>query len=169
MWPVKPTMDIWWVEPATYKKICSDKNCQYTRCCKKKSPVRPVCDDKNCQSSKTMYYRKCQVNSARTQSTHMWSVPKTACHQIGTQPEIPRNINSASKSCCSSQTTKVSLDDRSLKIQSNHRCYKMQSPQKRSKNPMKIQSYSMWPVKAELSPVQKPQVQSSKYKRDTKT
>ena len=91
---------------------------------------------------------KCQAKSAGTQFTHMQSVPKTACQQIGTQTEIPRNINAASKSCYPSQTTKVSSDDRSLKIQSNHRCYKMQSPQKRSKNPRKIQSYSMWPVES---------------------
>ena len=71
MWPVKPTMDMWSVEPATYKKMSSDKNCQSTKGYKKKSPVRPVCNDKNCQSAKTMYYRKCQANSAGTQSTHL--------------------------------------------------------------------------------------------------
>ena len=121
-------MDMWSVEPATYKKMCSDKNCQSTRCYKKKGPMRLVCDDKNWQYTKTMYYRKCLVKSARTQSTHMWSVPKITCQQIGTQPEIPRNINSTSKSCYQSQTTKVSPDDRSLKLQSNHTCYKMESP-----------------------------------------
>ena len=101
----------------------------------------------------------------------MWSVPKTVCQQIGSQPEISRNTNSASKSCYPSKTTEMSPDDRSLKTQFNHRCYKMQSPQKRSKNPRKIKSCTMWPVKAELneksqvSPVQKPQEQPSKYKK----
>ena len=83
----------------------------------------------------------------------MWSVPKTAYQQIRTQLEIPRNINSASKSCYPSQTTKVSPDDRNLKIQSNHRCYKMQFPQKGQST----------------QGVQKPQVQASKYKRYAKT
>ena len=64
MWPVRPTIDMWSVEPATYKKMCSDKNCQSKRCCKKKSPVRPVWDDKNCQSAKTVHYRKCHIKYA---------------------------------------------------------------------------------------------------------
>ena len=54
MWPVKPTMDMQSVGPATYKKMCSDKNCQSTRCYKKNSPVRQVCNDKNHQSDKAM-------------------------------------------------------------------------------------------------------------------
>ena len=32
-------------------------------------------------------------------SAHRWSVPKAACNQIGTQPEITRNIYSTSKCC----------------------------------------------------------------------
>ena len=44
MQPVKPTMDMWSVEPASYK-LCNDKNPQATRCYKKKSPARPVYDD----------------------------------------------------------------------------------------------------------------------------
>ena len=48
MWPVTSEMDMWSVEPASYKKICHDKNCQSTRCFKKMCPVRPVWNDKNC-------------------------------------------------------------------------------------------------------------------------
>ena len=55
MWSAKPKMDMQSVEPATYKNLCGDKNCQSTRCYKKKSLVTPVCNDKNCQSAKTLY------------------------------------------------------------------------------------------------------------------
>ena len=61
MWPVEPEMDMWSKEPvmqSSFKKrhapLCSDKNCQSTRCFKKKCPVRPVCNDKNYQSAKFM-------------------------------------------------------------------------------------------------------------------
>ena len=39
-------------------------------------------------------YKKCSKcsKSAVTQLTHLWSVPKTARKQLGTQPEVPRNI-----------------------------------------------------------------------------
>ena len=78
------------------KSVCDDKNCQSTKKHSyEKCPVRPVslCDDKNCQSSKPMCYdKKCQVKADGTQSSYMWSVSKTASNQIGTQPEITRNI-----------------------------------------------------------------------------
>ena len=68
MWPIKPTKkfnNLWSIEPATqssYKKsVCSDTNCQSTRCCKKKYPVRSVCDDKNCQST-VCSDKNCQTN-----------------------------------------------------------------------------------------------------------
>ena len=62
MWPVKLQMDMQSKEPAmqsSFKKkyvpLCSDKNCQSTRCYKKKSPKRPMCgDNKNCQSANIM-------------------------------------------------------------------------------------------------------------------
>ena len=57
MRPVKPEIDMQLPKPAIpykYKRLCSDKNCQSTRCFKKKCPVRPVCDDKNCQSANIM-------------------------------------------------------------------------------------------------------------------
>ena len=34
-----------------YKRLCSNKNCQSTRCYKKECPVRPVCNDRNYQSA----------------------------------------------------------------------------------------------------------------------
>ena len=123
--------------------------------------MRPVCDDKNCQSAKPMCYdKKCQVKSEGTQSSYVWSVPKTASKQIGTQPEVTRNNtppvlhthnhlvcqqalceHSASKNCYPSETTKVSPVSRNYKKQSNHsdsRSSKMQSLQKRSVNPGKM-------------------------------
>ena len=39
--------DVWLPQPAI-KSICSDKNCQSTRCYKHMGPRRPICD-KNCQ------------------------------------------------------------------------------------------------------------------------
>ena len=64
-----------------------------------------------CQSATSMlcYDKKCQVKSDATQSSHMWSVPKTASNQIGTQPEIIRNIEHSTSKCCQpSVSTKVS-------------------------------------------------------------
>ena len=82
--------------------------------------------------------------------------------------------HSASKSCYPSATTKVFPVSRKYKKQSNHnnsRSSKMQSPERRSVNPRKMQSAHMWPVTAEsktskLSP--KLQVQNKQI-RDTKT
>ena len=107
-------------------------------------------------SYKMSSHKKCQVKSEGTQSSHMQSVPKTACKQIGTQPEVTRNNvhtvlsthdhfvcqqalceHSASKSCYPFDTTKVSLVSRKYKKQTNQsdsRSSKMQSPQKRSVN-----------------------------------
>ena len=129
--------------------------------------MRPVCNDKNCQSAKPVL---CEI--WRAKSSHMWSVPNTACKQIGTEPEVTRNNvhtvlptdyhfvcqqalceHSASKSCYPSETTEVSPVSRNYKKQSNHsdsRGSKMQSPQKRSVNPGKMQSHHMQPVQAEF-------------------
>ena len=139
--------------------------------------VSPVCNDKNCQSVKSMCYdKKCQVKSKGTQYSSLGSVSKTASKQIGTQPEITRNIkHSASKSCYPSESTQVSPVSRNYKRQSNHsdsRSSKMQSPYLMSMNPGKMQSNHMQPVKDELQKLQvntRSQVQTSKYKRDTKT
>ena len=69
--------------PYRYTRLCSDMNCQSTRCVKKKCPVRPECDGKNCQSAKHMCYdKKCHVKSESEGtrfSAHMQSVLKTAC------------------------------------------------------------------------------------------
>ena len=38
-----------------YRRLCSDKNCQSTRCYQKRSPMRPIQKyDKNCQSANMM-------------------------------------------------------------------------------------------------------------------
>ena len=50
MWLVKPPMDMRLPKPAIpykYTRLCSDKNCQSTRCYKKHEYIK--CD-KNCQS-----------------------------------------------------------------------------------------------------------------------
>ena len=80
MWSLKPEKSSikWLPKPAVpdqYKKLCSDKNCQSTRCYRKKHPVRPMCgDDKNCQSPK----KHVKSESEETYfSCHKWSVPKT--------------------------------------------------------------------------------------------
>ena len=100
------------------------------------------------------YDKRCQVKSEGTQSSSLWSMSKTACKQIWTQPEIIRNIkHSTSKCSYPSESTQVSLVSRNYKIQSNHsdsRSFKMQSPKKRSVNPGKIQSTHMRPVQAEF-------------------
>ena len=58
MWPVKPEMDMWLPKPAI-TRLCSDKNCQSTRCFKKRCPVRPMyVYDKNCQSANNMCFDK---------------------------------------------------------------------------------------------------------------
>ena len=72
MWPVKPEMDVQSKEPQfIFKKkhvpLCSDKNCQSTKCYRKKSPVRTRCSNaKNCQS--TMWPNKPISNPAMEQS-----------------------------------------------------------------------------------------------------
>ena len=134
MWSMTKPIHMWLPTPAmkqsTYNKFNQDdKKCQSNkRYSSEECPVRPVCDDKKCQSAKLMCYdKKCQAKSEGTQSSHMQSVPKTACQQIGTQPEVTRDNahtvlpthdhfvcqqalceHSASKSCYSSETTKVS-------------------------------------------------------------
>ena len=62
MWLLKPEKSSikWLLKPAVldqYKRLCCDKNCQTTRCYRKKCPVRPMCgDDKNCQSPKKLIW-----------------------------------------------------------------------------------------------------------------
>ena len=130
------------IKQSTNMKFNQDyKNCQYTKkYSSEECPVRPVCNDKSCHSAKPMCCnKKCRVKSEGMQSFYMLSVPKTACKQIGTQPEITR-INahtvlpthdhflcqqalceySASKSCYPSETTKVSPVSRNYKKHFNH-------------------------------------------------
>ena len=82
--------------------------------------------------------------------------------------------HSTSKSCYPSDTTKMSPVSRNYKKQSNcseSRSFKMQSQQKRSVNPGKMQSNDIWPVTAESKKSQvntKLQVQNKQI-RDTKT
>ena len=52
-------------------------------------------------------------------SCHMQSVSKTACNQIGTQPEITRNIYSTSKHWYPSGSIKMCPDYINFEIQSN--------------------------------------------------
>ena len=55
MQPVMPEMDMWLPKPAVlyqYRRLCNDKNCQSTRCYKKRNY------DKNCQSDNNMCYYK---------------------------------------------------------------------------------------------------------------
>ena len=64
---VKPKMDIQLPKPAVpyqYKRLCSDKNCQSTRCYKKKN------SDKNCQSDNNMCSDK--------NKGHLWVHMQTA-------------------------------------------------------------------------------------------
>ena len=70
------------------KSVCDNKNCQsIKKYSSEECPLRPVCNDKSCLFAKPM----CYVRSEETQSSHMQSVPKTACKQIETQPEVTRN------------------------------------------------------------------------------
>ena len=134
--------------------MCDDKNCQSTK---------SVCDDKNCQSTKCVHMWKTAMQQSSykkvTQSTHFWSVLKTARKQIGTQPEVTRN--------CQDSTSKCWYPSVSKNVCPYSRCYKMWSV-----NPVKMQSYHIQPVKSELKKLQvntRSQGQTSKYKRDTKT
>ena len=61
--------------------MCSDKNCQSTRCYKKKSPIRPMCgDDKNCQSTQHMQPKEA--------ASHMWSVRRSEMFQSSNKQHI---------------------------------------------------------------------------------
>ena len=42
---------MWLPKPAMGQSNPDDKNCQSTRCYKKKNQVKSVCDEKNCQST----------------------------------------------------------------------------------------------------------------------
>ena len=120
MWPKKPISNMQSVTKSSSMELSKParkqvihKNCQSIKNYKKMYPVRPVCDDKNCQSANNMCSDKKQTktvcNDKNCQFTHsvhmwttmktsdMWSVPKTACNQIRTQPEVTRNISSTSK------------------------------------------------------------------------
>ena len=58
MQPVKQEMDMQLPKPAN-TRLCSDKNCQTTRCLKNKCPLRSMyIYDKNCQSANNMCFDK---------------------------------------------------------------------------------------------------------------
>ena len=119
-------------------------------------------------------YQQCQVKSRGIQSSQLQSVSKAAREQIGTQPEVLNNIDHSTSKCCyPSGSTNMCPD--SVQIQSNHspdsRSYKMKNHQMKSVNLGKMQSNHMQQVKTELKKSQvntSSQVQTSKYKRDTK-
>ena len=131
------------------KSVYDDKNCQSAKCAHMQKTAMPQSNYKMGSS------KKYQVNSEGTQFSYLQSMSKTACKQIGTQPEVTRNkIHTV------------------LPTQLNHsdsRSSRMHSPQLRSVNPGKMQSNHMWPVKADLKKSQvntRSQVETSKYKRD---
>ena len=69
------------------KCLCDDKNCQSdNNMCSDKNHVKSVCDDRNCHSTQWVHMQTAMKTS------DMQSVLKTICNQIGTQPEIIRNI-----------------------------------------------------------------------------
>ena len=61
------------------RKVYNDKKSQF-----------PVCSDKNYQETQTVHMQP--VKKPARESNYMQSVQKTACHQIGSHPEITRNI-----------------------------------------------------------------------------
>ena len=70
MWPVKQSMDMQLPKPALpykYTRLCNNKSCQSTRCCKKSEYTK--CD-KNCQSTQYMWLKK--------PTSNMWSVTKSS-------------------------------------------------------------------------------------------
>ena len=79
-WPVQPEVEKssnqWLSKPAVpykYKSLCNDKNCQSTRCYKKKSSVRPVHGyNKNCQEVQSVYMWP------KKPISNMWSMTKTS-------------------------------------------------------------------------------------------
>ena len=145
MWLAKPAI----LQSNCKKKkyVCDDKNCQSAQWihmwpAMKSSNMQSVTnpkhlqlpkpamkqsidnkfhqDDKNCQSTKPICCdKKCQVKSEGTQFSHMWSMPKTASNQIGTQPEVTRNCqDSTSKHCYPPRNENVCSDV--VKNQFNH-------------------------------------------------
>ena len=103
MWPVKPEMKIQSKEPAmqySFKKkhipLCKDKNCESTRCYRKKSPVRPMYDnDKNCQEIPNVKMRP------KWPISHMQSVTKTSVMWLP-KPAMEQStykLNQDSKKC----------------------------------------------------------------------
>ena len=138
------------------------------------SPLRPV---KVIEQSN---HKKSQVKPEMAQSTPMWSMSKTARKQIGTQPETIRNTHKHSviptqaphvgqPMMLQDSTSKHLYPDVSV-LCPDSRSFKITTMW--SMNPVKIKSNYMWPVKAELKKKSqvntKSQVQTSKFKRDTK-
>ena len=73
MWSRKPAMQS--SSKKQHVPLCSDKNCQSTRCYWKKSPVRPMYgNDKNCQDTKFMW----PVQPTKKRSCYMQSMLRPA-------------------------------------------------------------------------------------------
>ena len=90
---VKPEMHMWSKEhtmQSSFRKkhlpLCKDKNCQSTRCYRKKNPVRPMYDnDKNCQEILNVQMRP------KKPISHMLSVTKTSVTQLP-KPAMEQSI-----------------------------------------------------------------------------
>ena len=136
MWLVKSAMKpshVCSVRPAmlqsSYKKHsykeCDNKNCQSTKSMyndKNCTSAKSIYDDKNWQSVKCVHMQKPAMPQSIyrnvTQSTHLWSVSKTARKQIGTQPEVTRNCQDSTSKCWyPSVSRNVCQDSRSSKMQ----------------------------------------------------
>ena len=96
MWLPKPAI------PYRYKRLCSDKNCQSTRCYKKKDKVKSVYSDNNCLEIQNVNMQpKKPIN-------HMWSVTKTSVVQLS-KPAMEQSmykLNQDSKNCQSDRCFK---------------------------------------------------------------
>ena len=74
MRPVKTAMGMQSVTNTKYKRLWNDKNCQVTRCNKKKNPVKQesIYSDKKCQETQDVHIQSV------TKSTYMWLAKPTS-------------------------------------------------------------------------------------------
>ena len=77
MWPVKPDMHMQSMEPASFKKMCSGKNCQSTKSIKSVYDYHKcqstVCSDKNCQETNFIH-----VQPLKLEKSSIMQLPKPA-------------------------------------------------------------------------------------------
>ena len=105
MWPVKPAMNMQLPKPAIpykYTRLCSDKDCQFTRCYKKKDQVKSVCSGNNCLEIQNINMQP------KKPISHMRSVTKTSFMYLS-KPAIEQSthkLNQDSKSCQSDRCVK---------------------------------------------------------------